>query len=796
MRKNIFLVNLALFACSASFAQSRLYPQLFDLADVELTDGVFKKAMMLNDSVLLAYDAGRLMQPFEHQAGIEESGTAFRNWSGLDGHVGGHYITALAISYASCRDEAVKRQLGERLDWCLGRLKAVQDKWNADGDALMHGYIGGVPNSREFFIRYASGEVEVVWKWWVPFYNVHKIYAGLRDAWLYAGRDDARKMFIGLCDWGVNLISGLTDEQIEASLNQEYGGMNEVFADAYQMTGDVKYLDAARKFSHKWLLDGMASHKAATLDNRHANTQVPKVVGFERVYHQDCSQKYDEAARFFWNDVTGERTIAVGGNSINEWFPTKNKYANFITSIEGVESCNSYNMLKLSEFLFMNNHEGRYADFYEGTLFNHILSTQHPQTGGYVYFTSARPQHYRVYSQVNEAMWCCVGSGMENHGKYGEFVYSHSPANDSLWVNLFIASRLNWKAKKTIIEQTTAFPYEQSTKLIVKGKGTFTLLVRIPKWTDGGFTLTVNGERASYEICNGYAAITRKWKKGDVVEAGLPMSVRIEPLNNYTDYVAFKYGPILLGAKTGQDNLRGLHADDSRMGHIASGEQKNIYTAPMLIGERDRLADAVKPLDIKNLKFTISGYDVRNQGASPLVLQPFNTIHDSRYMMYWLNVSREKWEQMQAESKAREDSIQALEARTVDYIVTGTQQSEADHFMQQEKSRHGAANDEYYRQAEDGYFMYRMNPATADDNSPRALMLRYWGKDRGAVEVSIDGTTACTLEPNGDYDGFVNVEYPLNPELLKGKKTVNVKLSSKGKGLRVYYVRITKPVLK
>lgn len=791
----MFFVHLALLACSAGVSQSRLYPRLFDLTDVELTDGVFKRAMMLNDSVLLAYDAGRLMQPFEHQAGIEESGAAFRNWTGLDGHVGGHYITALAVSYASCRDEAVKRQLGERLDWCLGRLKAVQDKWNVDADNRMHGYIGGVPGSREFFTRYASGEVDVVWKWWVPFYNVHKIFAGLRDAWLYAGREDAREMFIGLCDWGVNIIGGLTDEQIEASLNQEYGGMNEVFADAYQMTGDMKYLEAARKFSHKWLLNGMAAHNASTLDNRHANTQVPKVVGFERVYQQDHASEYGEAARFFWSDVVGERTIAVGGNSINEWFPTKKKYADFITSIEGVESCNSYNMLKLSEDLFLSDGDSRYVDFYEGTLFNHILSTQHPRTGGYVYFTPARPQHYRVYSQVNEDMWCCVGSGMENHGKYGEFVYSHSVGNDSLWVNLFIASRLDWKKRKTVVEQTTMFPYEQSTELKVNGKGSFTLLVRIPEWTDGKFSMTVNGKKADYTTCRGYAAITRKWKRGDVVKVALPMDIRVEPLNNYTDYVAFKYGPILLGARTGQDNLRGLHADDSRMGHIAGGERKNIYTAPMLIGERSRLADALKLVDKEKLIFRIEGYDVHNGGGAPLLLQPFNTIHDSRYMMYWLNVTKEKWARMQAESKAREDSIQALEARTVDYVVTGTQQSEADHFMQQEGTRQGAFNDEYYRQAEDGHFTYRMNPGTEGDESPKSLMLRYWGRDRGMVEASIDGNTVCVLDAKGDSDGFINVEYPLNPDFIKGKKRVEVRLSSKGKGLRVYYLRITKNAL-
>lgn len=784
-------------------AQSKLYPQLFDLQDVELTEGPLRHAMLLNDSVLLQYSAGRLMQPFEKQAGITESGAAYKNWSGgigsgLDGHVGGHYLSALAMGYAACPDAALKAALKERLDWCLGRLKEAQDKWDTHANAAMHGYVGGVPESENVWTGYARGNFEKYNRSWVAFYNVHKVFAGLRDAWLYADSEEARQMFLKLCDWGVNLIAGLTDAQVEQTLNIEHGGMNEMMADAYQMTGNEKYLTAAKRYSHKWLLNGMAQKKAATINNVHANTQVPKVIGFERVYQAAALSggaaqgvgDYKTAARFFWDDVTGNRTIAVGGNSVNEWFPASTEYERFTTSIEGVETCNSYNMLKLSEALFADEHASKYADFYEGTMMNHIHSAQHPVTGGYVYFTSARPQHYRVYSQVDEAMWCCVGSGMENHTKYGQFIYTHH--GDSLWVNLFVPSKLNWREKGVALTQQTKFPYTEATWLTVDKGGRFTLLVRQPAWVADGFYVAVNGTKvATAATDKGYVAITRDWKAGDHVQVHLPMQVTVEPLNYFDRYVAFKYGPILLGAKTGTDGLTGLFADDSRMGHVASGQQKDLYTAPLLIGSRSELAAAVEPVDKDALKFRINGY-YNDPKFSDLQLQPFNTIHESRYMMYWMNVEGREWEEIRDMLQHREDSVQAIEARTIDYVIAGTQQSESDHFMQQENSNFGSYNGEYYRDGQ-GWFSYEMQ--TGEQADSVTLMVRYWGGDRNRTfDILIDGQLLTTVTLRGGRSEFVNAEYLIPAAMLAGKQKVTVKFAARNGSTAggVYYVRICK----
>lgn len=766
-----------------------LCPQAFPLSDVELTGGPWLRAMQLNDSVLLTYDAGRLMQPFEHEAGVAESGEPFVNWGGnkgLDGHVGGHYLSALAIGYAACRDGQTKARLKERLDWCVGRLRACQERWNGDEDVAMHGYIGGVPRSREVWTAFAQCDFGALKKSWVPFYNVHKVFAGLRDAWTYAGSEEARQMFLRLCGWCVRLIEPLDERQMEQVMAIEYGGMNEVLADAYQMTGDRKYLDAARKFSHKWLLRGMADGDSLLLDNRHANTQVPKVVGFERIWQQDRSEPYGRAADHFWREVTEQRTIAIGGNSINENFPARDDYARYVESIQGVESCNSYNMLKLSALRFADTHDSRYMDFYEGTMLNHILSTQHPQTGGYVYFTPARPQHYRVYSQVNAAMWCCVGTGMENHGRYGEFVYTHDAANDSLWVNLFVPTRLHWKARDIVVEQQTAFPYDGQSSLTILGSGRFTLLVRHPHWCQG-FGVQVNGQDVSTQTAKGYAAITRQWEPGDVVMVSLPMKVTIEPLSYNSDYVAFKYGPVLLGAKTGDDGMAGIYADDSRKGHEARGERKELYSAPMLIGDRAGLAAAVKPVDLSSLSFRIDGY-YNDTKFSGLTLQPFHTIHDSRYMMYWMNVTQERWTALQQELQAREDSIQALERRTVDYVNVGAQQSEADHYMEQENTRTGSFRNELYRMSDgaDTHFSYQLSTG---DAASLSLMLRYWSGDAGEIDVEIDGHHLARIIVDGKGKQFADKLIPIPSSLLRQKKHIRLSLRTADR-CKVFCVRL------
>ncbi len=432
----IIAISMMLLASPISMsAQSEIYPEHFDLEEVTLLDSPFKTAMDINNNLLLQYDVDRLLTPFIREAGLSNKAGKYNNWVNLhpsfsnwglsswslEGHVGGHYLTALSLAYAASHDSAMKQRLKLRLDYMLNILKDCQDAYSSSTNG-MKGFIGGQPITWIWTGLYARdlGPFKQ-YGGWVPFYCQHKVLAGLRDAWLYADSDLAKTMFKEMCDWSVNVVSNLTDAEMQDILGWEHGGMNEPLADAYRLFGDAKYLEGAKKYSHQWELNGMQTLNATFLDGQHANTQVPKFIGFERIYQEyksdgngTSASNFRTAAHNFWTDVANNRTVCIGGNSVSEHFLSANNAAQYINNLDGPESCNSNNMLKLSELLFDESHSAIYSDFYENTTWNHILSTQDPQTGGYVYFTTLRPQSYRIYSQVNQGMWCCVGTGMEN----------------------------------------------------------------------------------------------------------------------------------------------------------------------------------------------------------------------------------------------------------------------------------------------------------------------------------------------------------------------------------------------
>lgn len=774
-----------------TYAQDKLYPDLFPASDVTLLEGPFQHARDLNIKVLLEYDVDRLLQPFLKEAGLPEKGKRYPNWAGLDGHVGGHYLTALAMNYASVKNAECKR----RMDYMIAELKACQEantKNNADWGT---GYVGGVPNSKTIWSTLQKGDFAAFRAAWVPWYNVHKLYAGLKDAWLYTGNEEAKTIFLKFCDWAINITAGLSETQMQAMLDIEHGGMNETFADAYQMTGNEKYLTAAKRFSHKMLLDAMAAGND-NLDNKHANTQVPKAIGFARIGSLANDDKYLNAGSFFWETVTTNRTLAFGGNSRREFFPSVTAASEFITDVEGPESCNTYNMLKLTEDLFREKPLVKYIDFYERALYNHILSTQHPENGGYVYFTPARPQHYRVYSTPNEAMWCCVGSGMENHGKYNEFIYTHQ--HDSLFLNLFIPSELNWREKGVKIKQETNFPYEEKTKLTVTdGSSKFKLMIRYPSWVkDGALKVTVNGKAVSFTAHpSSYVSIDRAWAKGDVVQVSLPMHNTIEHLRNVPEYIAIMHGPVLLSAKTGTEDLKGLVADDSRWGHIASGKKLPIDKAPIIIEDNvSTIANKLVPVKNKPLHFTFNNLKMGN--PVKVELQPFYQVHDARYMMYWMALSNKKYSSYLDSLGRIEKEKQALQKRTVDFVAPGEQQPEADHAMLKSNNNSNTGNrlDEFWRDARnEGFFSYNLS---TNKETGLILMVRYWGEERGnrKFDIYIDDEKLLTEDNTGKWNkpGFQNVEYVIPESMLKGKQNIRVKFQSLPGSTAgaVYYVRL------
>lgn len=791
--KKTVLASLLFFCFLAvstnAFAQTKLYPNEFPLRDVTLLDGPFKHARDLNIQVLLKYDVDRLLAGYRKEAGLRAKAKSYVNWDGLDGHVGGHYLSALAINYAATGNTECKK----RMDYMLAELKAGQDANTAKNSDWGKGYVGAVPNSKAIWSTFQKGDFAAFRAAWVPWYNVHKMYAGLRDAWLYTGNEQAKTMFLKFCDWAISVTASLSEAQMQSMLDTEQGGMNEVLADAYQMTHDKKYLTAAERFSHKMLLDPMSQGKD-NLDNKHANTQVPKAIGFQRIGELSNDAAYLQAGKFFWETVTTNRTLAFGGNSRREIFPSATSCTDFVNDAEGPESCNSYNMLKLTEDLFRLHPSANYADYYERTMYNHILSTQHPDHGGYVYFTPARPRHYRVYSAPNEGMWCCVGSGMENHGKYGQFIYTHQ--HDSLFVNLFVASVLNWKEKGLTIKQETNFPNEEKTKLTVTAGNTrFKLMIRYPYWVaDGALKITVNGKAVAYTVHpSSYVAVERLWKQGDVVTVELPMHNLVVQLPNVPNYIAFMHGPIVLAAKTGTNDLTGLVAGDSRWGHIAGGKKMPLNEAPVIIEDNEStLADKITPVAGKPMTFSLSGIKMANKIDA--VLEPFYKIHDARYEMYWMRLSDSQYRSF-ADSLAQvEQQKLALQKRTVDFVAPGEQQPEADHFIQKENSNTGNNQDEFWRDARDGgYFSYRLN---TNKETNLSLLIRYWGNERGPrnFDIYIDDVklTSENLSGKWNRNKFQNVEYTIPDAAVAGKDFVRVKFVPQQKNMTasVYYIRL------
>ena len=337
------------------------------LQNVRLLDSPFRQAQDRNIEYIMAMQPDRLLAPYLEEAGLEPRAEKYGNWesTGLGGHIGGHYLSTLSLAWASTGRGDVK----ERLDYVLAELRRAQQ---ANGN----GYLGGVPDGNRLFAELAAGDVRAdlfgLNGYWVPWYNLHKTFAGLRDAWLFGGIPLARTMLVEWADWAAGLISKLDDTQMQTMLITEHGGMNEVFTEVAAITGESHYLEAARRFSHRAVLEPLLEGQDR-LTGLHANTQIPKVVGFEAVARHGGDESWREAAEFFWQTVVDERSVAIGGNSVREHFHDKGDFSPMIEEVEGPETCNTYNMLRLTRLLFASEPQGEYADYYERALYNHCL---------------------------------------------------------------------------------------------------------------------------------------------------------------------------------------------------------------------------------------------------------------------------------------------------------------------------------------------------------------------------------------------------------------------------------------
>ena len=768
-----YLLPLLLLTLTPAKADTKAKVESFKLNDVRLTQSAFKHAEDMDIRYLLALDPDRLLAPYLKEAGLTPKADNYTNWenTGLDGHIGGHYLSALSMMWAATGNE----EIGRRLDYMLGELKRCQD-------AATDGYLSGVPYGRPIWKEISEGNIRAAAfglnDRWVPLYNIHKIYAGLRDAYLQAGRTEARDMLVKLTDWMVELTKNLSDEQIQDMLRSEHGGLNETFADVAAITGDKRYLTLARRFSHNAILDPLLK-KEDRLTGIHANTQIPKVIGFKRIADIEGNDEWSDAAQYFWQTVVENRSITIGGNSVREHFHPADNFESMLTSEQGPETCNTYNMLRLTKMLYDTSADSRYMDYYERALYNHILSTQDPVQGGFVYFTPMRSGHYRVYSQPQTSFWCCVGSGMENHARYGEMIYSHQ-GDKALYVNLFIPSTLKWG--DVGIEQLTTFPDEEGTTIVVspeKGKKKFTMLVRLPEWAQQQeVTCEVNGEPSALNVDKGYIKVERTWKAGDRLHVKLPMHLRAIDLPDKSHNYSFLYGPIVLAARMGTQQQDGMFADDSRGGHIANGPRLPLQNMPVLVGDAATLLSHVIKAEGK-LAFSLKG--VRPDNYDGMALEPFYRIHESRYMVYWPLMSEEEWTVKREEQERSEREALALDNRTTDKVTCGEQQPESDHFVKMESSDMGDDEGIHWRDTR-SWFSYSMKPS----GKATHIRITFRPDINRDARILVDDVEIGTIAP----DSTSPIELPIPAEKTKAERiTIKVAKGQKDITPHVYEVR-------
>lgn len=761
--------------------------QLFPLTDVRLLPSPFADAVAADRKYLLEHDVDRLLAPFLREAGLPMKKQPYPNWEsqGLDGHTAGHYLSALSDLIASGDDP--DGELGKRLDYMLAELDNAQ---RANGD----GYLGGIPGSKEFWKVIGDGNVGRIRDKWAPWYNLHKMYAGLRDAYVAGGREKARDLLVKYGDWCVALTSKLDEQQMQQMLGNEYGGMNEVLADIYTITGDKKYLTAAESFNHRAIIDPLMNGEDR-LTGLHANTQIPKIIGLEEIATLTGNEKQDFGARFFWDTVTKNRSVAFGGNSVSEHFNDPKDFGGMLQHREGPETCNTYNMLRLTEKLFVPKPEARYADFYERALYNHILASIDPVDPGFVYFTPIRPEHYRVYSVPEQSFWCCVGTGMENPGRYGQFIYAKGQGG-SVYVNLFIPSVVKL-GDGASLEQDNKFPYEPGTRLTLKldKPAKFALRVRHPAWVpDGKMAIRVNGESISSDSkASTYAEIDREWKSGDKVEVDLPMHLTVDPLPDGSNWAAIRYGPVVLVANDGTADQPGLRANSGRMAHVASGAMVSLDKAPCLLTTVADLPKHIVPdPESGPLHFRIKDV-VYPADPKGIELEPFFALRDARYQMYFELTTAEGVQERKEKLAAEERARAAREAATIDSVNPGEQQSEVEHGYKGEGTDTGIYNGRRWRHGRT--IQYTLD---AGDQKTAELSVTYSGDDAGRkFDIFANDTRIATQELRAEKRGsFIEKRYAIPASVLDGvqDRRVTIRFVA-GSGLAggVYDVRLLKP---
>lgn len=768
MKKFLILCTLPLFS-TLLWAQSyvpelnnskiKIQPKVeinafaFNLSDVKLLDGSpFKNAMDKDAAYLLVIEPDRLLHRFHKNAGLPTKGEIYGGWEsdGLSGHTLGHYLSACAMFYANTGNIEFKK----RIDYITDELERCQI-------ARKTGYVGAIPNEDTLFAKVARGEIKSggfdLNGGWSPWYTVHKVMAGLVDAYLYCDNQKAMKIVTGMSDWTENIIKNLTEEQRLKMLMCEYGGMNDVLANIYSITGNKKYLDLSYKFYDEFVM-GQLAKKINPMGGKHSNTNVPKAIGSARQYELTNLGSDKTIASFFWDIMVHHHTYVIGGNSNYEYCGEPDKLNDHLSD-NTCETCNTYNMLKLTRHLFAWHPNSELTDFYERALYNHILASQNPTDGMMCYFVPLRMGTIKQFSDQFNTFTCCVGSGMENHSKYVEGIYNETK-DGNLLINLFIPSELNWKKRNATVKLETNYPAAEKVNLSISIKNAkeFTISIREPKWANKKVQILVNGKAIQTNVNSiGYIDIKRKWSNNDRIEITLPMALHTESMPDNANRIAFLYGPVVLAAQLG-DSV-----------------PDPVFGTPVLLTDNKNINDWLIPVKNEPLTFKMVGIGKPFDAT----LKPFYSTYDKYYSVYFDYFTNADWDARKVEYEAEKKRQQAIDEQTIDNFRIGEMQPERDHnLVSSEQSYVDQALGRTGREARrNNYFAFEMK---VQPEIPNSLLLTYIGDDKDRkFDILVDGVKIAYVEwPGGTTGKFYDKEYQIPADLLKGKAKVTIRIEA------------------
>ncbi|HTJ24518.1 MAG TPA: beta-L-arabinofuranosidase domain-containing protein [Gemmatimonadaceae bacterium] len=773
------------------------------LERVRLTGGPLKHAQESDAKYLLSLDPDRMMAYYRVRAGLAQKAAPYDNgWDGggrnLTGHIAGHHLSAVSLMYRATGDERFK----QRASYLVSELKVVQDK-NGDG------YLSALEHGREAFGALSKGEIRSAAfdlnGLWSPWYTLHKTFAGLRDAYRYTGNATALDVEAKFAGWAERVLEPLDAKQVARMLNTEHGGMNEVLADLYADTGDKRWLVLSYRFEHHEFTDALKRGQD-NLNGKHGNCQIPKLIGSAARYTYTGDPGDLMAASFFWDRVTEHHSYSTGGHGLSEYFGPPDVLGSRVDG-RTCESCNVYNMLKLTRRMFSIRPDAYYADFHERALFNHALASFDPDDVRMSYMVPVGRGVQQEYQDMQRSFTCCVGTGMENHALHGHGIYYESP--DTAWVNIFAPSTAQL-TNGMRLQMDSDFPDGDSATITISSAPSrpFTLAVRRPSWAGDGFKISVNGTpvpqppiaslRAGgaggrdivhddrFPQPSTFVELTRAWKNGDKIELSIPKTVRLEPTPDDRSVAAIMWGPLVLVGNLGaRREGRMRTADESAVVPVGPA------AVPMLVAAGNPVSEWVVPSGDRKGDFRAQ--QVARVPASPgavgdVSLTPFYRTHGRTYSAHFDVVSQEQFDSRVAALEAEKERVRRLEAATIGFVQPGDTNSEKPANYQSDPANRLVvrAIDKSSRGGP-GWFSFELPVDPAADTAVVVTYLNERGlaPARGNFEILVDGTSIGRFEPNEKPVGFFDATYHVPANLTRGKTKVTIRFQAEAPNGRI-----------